>query len=48
MPNGTILTVAIISPSTTGLKFAQRRKRDRLIDAIDAVDRLAVGDQHAG
>ena len=48
MPNGTILTVAIISPGTTGLERRQRRKGDGFVDAVDAVDRGAIDHQHAG
>jgi hypothetical protein len=42
------LTVAIISPSTTGLKAASVAKGDGFVDAVDAVDRGAVDHQHAG
>ncbi len=41
-------TVAIISPSTTGLKADERRKGDGFVDAVDAVDRSAIDHQHAG
>ena len=46
--NGMIFTVAIISPSTTGLKAGKRRERDRLVDPVEPVDRVLVDHQHAG
>jgi hypothetical protein len=43
-----IFTVAIISPSTTGLNAGKRREGDRLVDPVEAVDGRFVDHQHAG
>ena len=43
-----ILTVATMSPSSTGAIGGQRRDRDRLVDGVDPVDRVAVDDREPG